>query len=86
MSEPIDIVAHTISAGGGATLTLLVDRVIRYFSDRSKRSEELELAGTLARMQSTLNEIVKQLDAHSNLAVRLARLEGIEEGRTGRRV
>lgn len=85
MSEPIDIVAHTASAGFGATLTLIVDRVIRYFSEKSRRTEELELAARLARMQSTLDQIAESFKSYGGFAERLAKLEGIEEGRSGRR-
>lgn len=81
MSAEIDIAGHTISAGGGGVIALLVDRVIRFFAERDRREAEIAMASKLATIEQKLDDTLKRLDEHANLAERLAKLEGIEQGR-----
>jgi hypothetical protein len=75
MSEPVDIVGHSISAGGGAVLTLILDRVIRFFTERDRRREELELIAKLAKIESQLEQLLKSAERREELASLIARLD-----------
>lgn len=81
MSTEIDIAGHTISATSGGLLTLLVDKTIRFFREAKRRDEELETAKLLQEIKTKLDTLTASLARHELLAERVAKLEGIEEGR-----
>jgi hypothetical protein len=88
VSSEIDIGAHTLSAGGGALLYGIADRVIRFFRDRDRERAAEQLAKRLSEIEGTLKEILGGLKAQGDMArevgelrVAVARLEGIEQGR-----
>jgi folylpolyglutamate synthase/dihydropteroate synthase len=75
MSGELDIMQHTISAGAGAALMLVADRVVRFFMDRDRHTEEVALAGRLASIETKLQQLLDGSHDREALSSQLARLD-----------
>lgn len=71
----LDLVGHTVSAGGGAALTLILDRVVKFFVERDRRKEEIKLAERLTSIESKLERLLDESKSRGELAGQLARLD-----------
>jgi hypothetical protein len=74
-----------MSAGLGAILTLLVDRVVRFFMERDRRADEIKIAEKLATIETQLAQLLTESKERGALSVLLARLDerikALEENR-----
>jgi hypothetical protein len=69
------LMGHTISAGGGAALTLIIDKVVRIFTEREKRAAEIALAERLQAIEGKLDQAISTLAKNDDMAERVAWLE-----------
>jgi len=79
------LMGHTISAGGGAALTLIVDKVVRIFTDREKRAAEVKLAERLQTIEGKLDQAISALEKNDDIAERVTWLEAKAGRRRGTR-
>lgn len=75
----LDVASHTVSAGGGAILAMIVDRVIRFFTERDRREEERRIAERLASIEAKL----EAMQGREEILRELGRMQGQIEMMTG---
>lgn len=71
----IDIAGHSMSAGLGAALTLIVDRIVRFFMERDRRADEIKIAEKLATIETQLAQLLLESKDRGTLSAQLARLD-----------
>ncbi len=75
MDGSLDVVGHTVSAGGGAALTLIVNQVISFFRTKQEKADEIRLAERLQSIEGKLDQALDEIKKHDDHAERLAWLE-----------